>query len=282
MPLQHILGVDHAVVAVRDLEAAASAWRALGFTLSPRGRHSANMGTANHTLVFGHDYLELMGIEHATALNRATAEFLRAQEGVERVAFTTDDAAALSAELRAHGVAAQEPVAFGRPVPLPEGGSTEARFRVTNWPDDLTPAGLHLFACQHETRAAVWLPALQQHANGVCGLRCIEIIDAQPGRAAAALAAAIGQAPALAEGGVRVPSGPGRADFFFLAPEAFAQRHPAAARAGARTQGAAALVLACDTLAQAARVPGALAHAGGIEISAALATGVLLRFVLGA
>ena len=41
MPLKHILGLDHVVVTVRDLDASARQWQSLGFTVSPRGTHSA-------------------------------------------------------------------------------------------------------------------------------------------------------------------------------------------------------------------------------------------------
>ena len=62
MAIASVVGLDHIVVVVRDLDAAAQRWRKLGFTLSPRGLHSAHMGTANHTLMLGDDYLELMGV----------------------------------------------------------------------------------------------------------------------------------------------------------------------------------------------------------------------------
>ena len=49
MPLKHILGADHVVVTVRDLDAAAAQWKKLGFTLSPRGTHSGR--DADHVQV---------------------------------------------------------------------------------------------------------------------------------------------------------------------------------------------------------------------------------------
>ena len=51
MSLAHIQGLDHIVVTVRDLAAAAAQWKRLGFTVSPRGLHSPQMGTANHTIM---------------------------------------------------------------------------------------------------------------------------------------------------------------------------------------------------------------------------------------
>ena len=39
MAIASVVGLDHIVVVVRDLDAAAQRWRKLGFTLSPRGLH---------------------------------------------------------------------------------------------------------------------------------------------------------------------------------------------------------------------------------------------------
>lgn len=63
---QHLTGVDHCVILVRNLDGAAERYRRLGFTLSPRGYHSAHMGSANHTIMLQHDYFELLGIINPT------------------------------------------------------------------------------------------------------------------------------------------------------------------------------------------------------------------------
>ena len=62
MALKNIIGIDHAVVMVQDLARAAENYRQLGFTLSPRGTHSAHMGTGNYTIMFDPDYMELLGV----------------------------------------------------------------------------------------------------------------------------------------------------------------------------------------------------------------------------
>jgi Glyoxalase-like domain len=62
MSLQYVVGVDHVVVMVEDLDAASDNWRRLGFTVSPRGTHSAKLGSGNYTIMFGDDYVELLGI----------------------------------------------------------------------------------------------------------------------------------------------------------------------------------------------------------------------------
>src|SRR3954469_1520097 len=113
MALKNIVGLDHVVVLVRELDAAAENWKRLGFTLSPRGTHSAHMGSGNYTIMLGDDYIELLGILVATEHNAPTRAFLdRNGGGIERIAFTTPDAAAGAAEIRSMGYAAVGPTDF--------------------------------------------------------------------------------------------------------------------------------------------------------------------------
>src|SRR6478735_11955565 len=87
--LKNVIGIDHAVVVVGDLDKAAENWRRLGFTMSPRGTHSAKMGTGNYTIMLDPDYMELLGVLVETEHNAPTRAFLSAREqGIERVAFT--------------------------------------------------------------------------------------------------------------------------------------------------------------------------------------------------
>lgn len=281
MALDHIIGVDHVVIPVRNLDAAAKHWQAAGFMVSPRGKHSDYMGTANHTIVLGDDYLELMGIDHPTPHNQATVEFLKEREGIERAAFTTDDAAALVAELKQRGIAAEGPLAFGRPVALPGGGTREARFQIALWPADARPGGLAIFACQHETRDAVWIPELQHHANGATGLVRLEIVAEQPREAAEDMARLIDRPVESIADGFRVPSGEGRAAFEFCTAEAFAGRYPESVRSGAAANGPVALVLESGDLAAAQRITGAIPHGALVSLPAAQMTGVIVSFIAG-
>src|SRR5689334_1392290 len=101
--LNNIIGIDHAVVMTRDLDKAAEACRRLGFTVSPRGTHSAHMGTGNYTIMLDPDYIELLGVLAPTEHNAPARAFLEKREGIERVAFTATDAAAGADEIRARG-----------------------------------------------------------------------------------------------------------------------------------------------------------------------------------
>ncbi|WP_439575159.1 VOC family protein [Phreatobacter sp.] len=280
MPLKHILGADHVVITVRDLDAAARTWAALGFTVSPRGTHSPHLGTGNYTMMFADDYLELLGVLVETDQNKPTRDFVARREGIERTAFTTDDAAGGAAELKARGLEPLGPVHFGRPVDLPGGGTGEAKFNVFRWPLDQNPGGMRIFACQHLTRETVWIPELLNHANGATRIARIEVLTADPRAAAEKMAGLIDEPASQTPDGWRVPSGGKRADFLFYDAAAFSRLYPDAVRAGATTEGAAVLVLATSDLAAAGKASGAIAHGdGGLSVPAARANGVIVSFV---
>lgn len=281
MPLKHILGLDHVMVTVRDLDASAAAWKRLGFTVSPRGTHSPHLGSGNYTIMFGDDYLELLGILTETEHNQPMRDFLKTREGVERVAFTTSDAAAGVAELQARGIDADGPVHFGRPVELPDGGVGEAKFNVFRWPLDENPGGIRIFACQHLTRDTVWIPELQSHANGAQRIIRLEVLTADPKAAAAHLGRLIDEPVHADADGWRVPTGGTRADILFYDAAGFARRYPDAVRDGAAPEGAVALVLASSDIEGAKSALGSLAtaHDGALSVAAHAANGIVVSFL---
>jgi len=171
---KHIRGLDHVVILVRDLDRARDSYQRLGFTLTPRGYHS--LGSQNHCMMFGSDYLELMALPAAAppAL-QYFADFLSRGEGVGALALATDDASAAHAELTKAGIAAEAPLALSRPVEK----LGEARFTLVQLPSQLTP-GFRSFLCQHHTRDLVWRPEYQRHANGALGIDAISIAVPDP------------------------------------------------------------------------------------------------------
>ena len=282
MALSNIIGVDHVVVTVRDLAAAAEVWRGLGFTVSPRGTHSAHMGTGNHTIMLGEDYLELLGVLAATERNASTRAFLDQHEGIERTAFTASDSAGLAREISARGLEPIGPLAFSRPVDLADGRKTEARFETVQWPLDLRPGGMRVFACQHFTRDAVWLPELMNHENGAVRIDRVELLARDPRAAAGDMARLIDQ-PLIDEpdGAIRVPSGGRRSAFVFLDRAQLASRHAGLALGELPADGAVTLALKVTgsaRLAALARKPGAVAGPGVVTFAPARATGVILEF----
>jgi hypothetical protein len=281
--LKNVIGIDHAVVVVKELDAAAETWKRLGFTLSPRGTHSAKMGSGNYTIMLDPDYVELLGILAETDHNAPTRAFLAKRgEGIERIAFTAIDSAAGAEEIRGRGFEPIGPIDFERPVPLPDGSVSAAKFRVFQWPVAEAPGGLRIFACQHKTRETVWIPELMRHANAAARLRQALIVTPEPGKEAAHLSRLIDrEGRREADGAVTVPSGGDRADFVFLTRNQLASRYPGVALDGLPERGGVGLVIASHDLAATEK---ALGSAGtrvgaGIVVAPASATGTLLAFV---
>lgn len=169
------LAVDHAVVNVlHDMDAAAARFAALGFTLTPRSRHS--LGSINHLMVFEHDYLELVGLPaDGGAVRREIAE---SPVGLNGLVFATRDAAGLQQSLAARAIPAQPPLDFDRPVEV-DGTTQRAAFRTVR----LDPGYVHggrVYFCEHRTPELVWRPAWQAQPNGVHALAGMTIAVPDP------------------------------------------------------------------------------------------------------
>jgi Glyoxalase-like domain len=281
MALKNVIGIDHAVVMVRDLDHAAENWKQLGFTISPRGTHSAHMGSGNYTIMLDPDYIELLGVLAATEHNAPARAFIEKREGIERVAFTAVDSAQGADEIRARGFAAIGPTDFERPVTMPNGTLSAAKFRTFQWPVAEAPGGMRIFACQHKTRETVWIPELMTHKNGAKRLRKLLLVAPEPAREAAHLARMIDrEAKAEADGAIAVPSGADRADFVFLTTEQLGKRYPGVPLAGLPERGAVGLVIAADLAAAEKVLNSAGVRSGSAFCVAPAATnGTLLAFV---
>ena len=283
MALKNVIGIDHAVVMVKDLDQAAKTWKRLGFTISPRGTHSAHMGSGNATIMLDPDYMELLGVLTPTDHNAPARAFLDTRgEGIERIAFTAIDSTAGAEEIRARGYPPIGPIDFERPVTMPDGTLSAAKFRVFQWPVAEAPGGVRVFACQHKTRETVWIPELMQHANAAKRLKQVLIVTPDPVTDAAHLTRMIDREPRSdGDGAVTVPSGGDRADFVFLTRDRLARRYPGVSLAGLPDRGGAGLVLASGDLAATATALGSAAvrSAGAICVPPSQATGTLLAFV---
>lgn len=281
MAFQNVGGLDHVVIMVKGLEAAAEQWRQLGFAVSPRGVHSAHVGAANHTIVLPSAYIELMGVLRETDANAPSRAFLEKRgDGIERIALRTDDAAAAADELRQAAIAATGPFAFGRPVPLPDGSEIEASFRIARWPVTAAPGGMRLFVCEHETPDAVWRSELMAHANGAQRIDRLEVATSDPLTEARAMAGLVGaslgdktedQAAVRLDGGVRV---------VFATAKCLRQRYPWLDEETTRLDGAMSVVLRVGDLAAVAGHLGSRgrAQAGKVCVAPAQASGVLVVF----
>ena len=193
-------GLDHAVILVRDLEAAQRAYARMGFSLTPRGTHS--LGSQNHCIMFEHDYLELMAVPRPHPALQHFSDFLARGEGLGALVLATDDAGALYAELAADGIAAAVPLDFSRPV----ADLGEARFRLVQLAPDAVP-GCRMLACQHFTRQLVWRPEYRRHAVGATAIAAIAVVVEDTENAAARYARLLDTRAQRIDEGLLVPTG---------------------------------------------------------------------------
>ncbi|MEO3434188.1 VOC family protein [Inquilinus sp. CAU 1745] len=202
-------GVDHLLVGVADLERARSAWERLGFTVTPRGRH-VGWGTANYCVMFGIDYIELLGIvdpaQHVQGLDR----FLeREGEGTLGLAFGTDDADRTFRAFDRAGIAGDLPKRLGRMLELPE-GDVRPEFDLIH-PREAGALGVNGFVCRHRTpeliRRAEWL----DHPNGAEGIASLTLAVTDPATVAGRYLALLGEGAVGEDGeGWTIAAGPHR------------------------------------------------------------------------
>ncbi len=171
--------IDHVVIVVDGLDAAAEVYRRLGFTLSPRGRHGAALGTENHTIMLRDDYFELLSVVTPTPRNTQWRTAIAGGGGVAGMALRTNDAVGAQQHWLAAGLVPDTPLKFSREVPRPDGSTLQARFEVVSL-DEINGLGVRVFVCSQPTREAVWLPELLTHANSAIGIRCVHIACPNP------------------------------------------------------------------------------------------------------
>ncbi len=159
-----ITGIDHPVVAVRDMASAREQYEGLGFVVPPRGSHQ-EWGTGNWCIMFANDYLELRGIIDASRDTRHLDRFLRKRQGLMGVAFGTDDAENAHRQLVASGLHPSPVRRLTRNFELPE-GPVQPQFALSFLPASETPGLESIVLCQHLTPALLRRPEWLRHDNG--------------------------------------------------------------------------------------------------------------------
>jgi hypothetical protein len=165
-------GINHLVLAGRDLEALRSVYQALGFTVTPRGQHP--FGTGNSIIQLHGSYLELLSVtipedvpEHRAghfsfaAFNR---DYLTRHEGFSMLVLDTSDARVDSKSWRAAGLQTYEPFEFSRMAKLPNGEDVRVGFSLAFVSNPAAP-WLGLFACQHYMPEYYAQPQYLDHRN---------------------------------------------------------------------------------------------------------------------
>ena len=200
--------LDHVVIDTRNrIDEAVTTYRSLGFQLTDRGRHT--LGSVNHLAIFESDYMELLGFDDTSRAVRA--DILRFPVGLNGLVFATDSPEALFDHLCERGLAAEQPIAFSRPVALAD-RIEDAKFRVVRLSAGAVSFG-RVYFCHHLTPKLVWRPEWGRHPNGALALTQVTIAAQDPASASIIFGRLFGpdavrQAPAgvrrLAAGAVQV------------------------------------------------------------------------------
>ena len=196
-----LLGIDHLVVAVRSVEAAAAiVERDLGLAVTGGGRHEA-MGTYNRLAFLGDTYLELIGVfdrdlvrsSGSFAVARAALDQLDARgEGLATYALAVDDVAAEVSRLRSAGSPVGDPVPGSRRRPDGE---------VVRWTCAFPELGPERppFLIEHEAAGSEWgdavraaRAAFRHPGGGAVRLAALELPAPDPAAVADAYGTVLG------------------------------------------------------------------------------------------
>lgn len=183
-----VRGLDHVVAAVQDLDAAARAWEALGFSVTPKAVHP--WGTANRLIQLDGFFVELLALADASLIQDAgegafsfgafNRDYLASgKEGMSMLVAESRDPAADRAAFAELGLRTYEPFSFGRKAVQPDGSVREVGFDLTFTSEPLAPE-IGFFTCYNRFPENFWKSAYQTHQNGACRLNGVTLVAADP------------------------------------------------------------------------------------------------------
>lgn len=275
-----IVGIDHPVIGVRDLEAGKRAFERMGFVVPPRGRH-LEWGTGNRCVMFERDYIELRGIIDPDKPTHDLGSFLARREGLMGVAFATVGCEVSYREAKASGLSPKQPTELTRLFELPE-GTVHPRFRLVFFEERETPGLMRSLVCQHLTPELIRRPAWLDHPNGAVKVGRIVSVVPDPAALAEAHARLFGNDKVRVSGGGLAIDAGGGATIDMLAPAAAEAEGETIA--GIEPPYLSSITVAVRDLAAAAKllVAGEVPFsrdARGIRIAPEHACGAILRFI---
>src|SRR5258708_25542301 len=129
-------GIDHLVIAVRDLDAARAVYQRLGFTLTPEAHHP--FGTKNSLVQLDGSFLELVAVADPALIPEPTPQrfsfaafvrdFLTRREGMSMLVLKSRDANLDHAAFATRGLRTFDPIRFERLAPGPDGSDKPVAF----------------------------------------------------------------------------------------------------------------------------------------------------------
>lgn len=185
------LGIDHPLIAVRDIDRVRDRYAALGFTMTAVGKHP--WGTSTALAMFDQCLLELMSIYDESLLDRMPAgdfrfgrtvyDHLQQREGISLLALHSEDAESDVEIVARRGIVSQGTIGFGRDVVLPDGrpDRTATTLKILN--DPKLPR-LSNFLCQQHRPDLIYVPQWLSHPNGADGIAQVTILAAPKDHAA--------------------------------------------------------------------------------------------------
>jgi Glyoxalase-like domain len=210
-------GIDHLVLAVRDLDTAARCYEGLGFTLTPRAQHNDSMGTSNRLAQFaGGNFIELLEVDRPQTLDphdfsasppvfsfgAHNLDFLKRHAGISTLVLSGADGHADAAAFARDGIGDYRPFDFERQATLPDGSRVTVAFGLAYATSRDMPC-LSFFTCHNKTPEYFWKPAFQKHANGAQRIAAVYLAAEEPPRHGDFLAKLTGSPAEETEGGLR-------------------------------------------------------------------------------
>ncbi len=224
-------GLDHAVHAVSDLDAAAAFYARAGFTVGARNRHAPDWGTENHIVQFPGFFVELLALadtggivphgERFFSFGAFNRDFLAQGQGLSMLVLEGRDAAAEAQAFRDAGIGDFEPFNFGREGRRPDGSPVKLAFSLAFARDPRAPH-VGYFTCRQHNPENFWNPAFQSHANSVRGIAGIVLVAERPQDHCAFLGAFSGADVATSASGLTAKTL--RGDIEIIPPKSFTRR----------------------------------------------------------
>lgn len=176
-------GLDHPLVATHDIGELRGHLIAMGFNMTPIGRHP--WGTSTSLAMFRGCLLEIMGIYDETLIDEVPAgdfrfgrhvfDHLREREGVALTALHSTDSQADADTAALAGFEVAGHLAFSREVTLPDGRTDHTKTTLALLPDAQFPR-LSFFLCQQHRPELIYVPEWLEHPNTAQGLAGVNVI----------------------------------------------------------------------------------------------------------
>lgn len=225
-------GIDHLVLCVRDMEAAAARFERLGFTLTPLARHP--FGTGNRLVQLQGEFLEVLTVVSPDQIPAATStgfsfgaynrDYLAIREGLSMVALESADWRSDREWFTKTGLDLFDPFEFSRKAERPDGSTLTVGFDLTFIADEAMGEAV-FFTCHHRHSPDDFYKAeFQAHGNGAVRITEVVTVAEEPQSVSGLYAGLFG---AVSDDGDGLVADAGGARIRVLKPARLAERFPA-------------------------------------------------------